>query len=187
MSHIISESGISVLDIGCGTASISQGLANRFPKSQFLGIEYDDFALEIASKNTRDLANITVMKGDVENLQDFYDNQFDFIFMYDVIHDLPRPHKALEEIYKVLKKDGSFTMVDCGFHSNPLDNVGSKTASMYYAIGMFICLPASMQSEPHIGYGPCWGIEEMEKALKKAKFDISNVVKDNHVYFHCTK
>ena len=185
-SLYISESGINVLDIGCGTASITQGFAKRFPITQFIGIEYDDIALEIASKNTENLSNLSVTKGDVENLQAFY-KQFDYVFMYDVLHDLPRPHKALEEIYKVVKKDGSFTMIDCAFHSNSVDNIGDKKATMYYSLGMFICLPSSMQSEPHIGYGPCWGMEEMEKAIKEAKFNVSSVVQDEHVYFHCTK
>ena len=127
------------------------------------------------------------MKGDAENLQASCDRQFDLVFMHDVLHDLPRPHKAIEEIYKVLKDDGSFTLIDGSFHSNPLDNVGDKEAAMYYSAGMFVCLPASMESEPHIGYGACWGMEEMEKALKEAKFDISRVVNGSYVYFHCTK
>ena len=183
----ISESGINALDIGCGTASITQGLAKRFPNTQFIGIEYDDFALEIASKTTQNLSNLTIMKGDVENLEASCDKQFDYIFMYDVLHDLPRPHKALEEIYKVLEDNGSFSMIDGSFHSKPLDNVGDKEAAMYYSMSMFVCLPASMQSEPYIGYGACWGMEEMEKALKEANFNVSSVVKGSYVYFHCTK
>ena len=186
-SFSISEAGINVLDTGCGTAIITTELAKRFPNTQFKGIEYDDFALEIASKNAQNLSNLTIIKGDVENLEAFYHKQFDYVFMYDVLHDLPRPHKALEEIYKVLKDDGCFTMIDEPFHSNPLDNVGDKEAAMNYSISMFICLPASMNSEPHIGYGTCWGIEEMEKALKMAKFNVTSDVKGSCVYFHCTK
>ena len=163
------------------------GLAKRFPNTRFTGLECDDYAIELASKNAQNLSNLTIMKGDAENLQVSCDKQFDWVFMHDVLHDLPRPHKVIEEIYKVLKDDGSYTLIDGSFQSNPLDHVGNKFATMCYSISMFICLPASMQSEPHIGYGACWGMDNIEKALKEAKFNVSSVVKGSYAYFYCTK
>ena len=127
------------------------------------------------------------MKGDVEKLQDSFNEKVDYVFMYDVLHDLPKPLKALEEIYKILKEDGSFTLIDGSAHSNAIDNIGDNDAILNYGFSLFVCLPASMQSEPYVGYGTCWGMEEMEKALNDAKYKVSSVIKGAYVYYHCTK
>ena len=127
------------------------------------------------------------MKGDIEHLQASIDEKVDYVFMYDVLHDLPKPHKALEEIYKVLKSDGSLTLIDSSAHSNALDNIGDNEAVLNYGFSLFVCLPASLQNESDIGYGTCWGMEEMERALKGAKFNASSLVEGPYVYYHCTK
>ena len=107
------------------------------------------------------------------------------------MHDLPDPCKALDEVYKVMKNDGSLTLVEKGCHSHPVDNIGNLGAAMYYSLSMLVCLPSSMAEEPHMGYGACWGVEEIEKALRGAKFKIegtssyaTNALK---VFFFCTK
>ena len=117
--------------------------------------------------------------------------QFDLVFVYDVLHDLPNPHRALEEIYKVLKDDGGLSLVETGFHSNPVDNVGDMSAAMYYSLSMMVCLPSSLSEESREGYGACWGKEEIEKAIGEANFKLqgksSLVVVGSKVFYYCTK
>ena len=127
------------------------------------------------------------MKGDIEQLQASIDEKVDYVFLYDVLHDLPKPHKALEEIYKVLKSDGSLTLIDSSAHSYALDNIGDNEAVLNYGFSLFVCLPASLQNGPDIDYGTCWGMEEMERALKEAKFNVSSLVEGPYLYYHCTK
>ena len=153
----ISESGINALDIGCGEASLIIGLAKRFPNTRFTGLECDDYAIELASENAQNVSNLTIMKGDAENLQASCDKQFDWVFMHDVLHNLPMPHKVIEDIYKVLKDDGYFTLIDGSFQSNPLDHVGDKVAAMCYSISMFIyvyllvCRVNPISATEHVG------------------------------------
>ncbi|XP_045204432.2 S-adenosylmethionine-dependent methyltransferase Rv2258c-like [Mercenaria mercenaria] len=187
------ESGIKVLDVGCGSGSYANVLAQRFPNSTFVGLDYSEVGVEKANrtKSKKGLTNITFTTGDAHNLPEEWTESFDFVFVYDVLHDLPNPHKALEQIYKVLKNDGYFSLIEIGFHSNPVDNAGDRSAAMYYACSSFICLPSSMTQEPRIGYGACWGREEIEKAIKQANFKISGksslIVIGTKAFFLCTK
>lgn len=191
--YTISESGIKVLDVGCGTGNYSNVLAQRFPNSTFIGLEYAEYAIETANqtKERNGLTNLTFTKGDAHCLPDEWAKTFDMVFVYGVLHDLPNPFKALEQIYKVLKDDGCFSLVEIGFHSNPVDNAGNSGAAMYYTLSSFICLPSSMTEEPHVGYGACWGMEEIEKALLEASFKIEGttpiVVLGAKQFFFCTK
>ena len=189
-----SESGISVLDVGCGSASLTSALAKRFPNSNFTGLDISERGLQVARESVEkyNLKNIQFVKGDCHNLRQYLSSQFDLVFMYGTLHDLPNPHKALEEIYNILKNDGSFTLFDCGFNSNPSDNIGNMRAAYFYGHSLLHCLPSSMMEEPHIGYGACWGIEEMETALTGAKLKISRRSLDKEPFppvaaYLCTK
>lgn len=187
------KSGIKVLDLGCGAGNYVTTMAQRFPKSTFIGLDYSEAGIKHGNKHKQEkgLTNVTFTQGDAHNLPDEWAESFDYVFVYDVLHDLPNPHKALGQIYKVLKKDGFFSLIELGFHSNPVDNADDKGAALYYAASTFICLQSSMSGEPHIGYGACWGRESIEKALLDANFKIngkSSLIEiDEEAFFLCTK
>ena len=165
-----------------------------FPKSNFTGLDISAKGLQLARETVEknSLENVQLIEGDCHRLTHYISSQYDLIFMYDTLHDFHNPHKALEEIYKSLNDDGSFTLFDVGFHSNPVDNVGNMRAAFFYGNSLLHCLPSSMLGEPHIGYGACWGMEEIEAAVSGAKFKITrrSLDKDSFVpmaAFNCTK
>ena len=136
------------------------------------------------------LDNITYVKGDAHNLPQEWTEKFDFVLVHDLLHDLPNPQKALTELYRVIKDDGAFALVEKGCHSNPVDNAGNMTAARYYTMSIFACLPCSLSEEPRIGYGTCWGVEEIEKAVLDAGFNIqykSVYAWMSKSFFFCTK
>lgn len=188
------ESGIAVLDIGSGSGNFILEIAKRYSHSHFTGLEYSEKALEMARGNVakETLSNVRFIKGDVHDLPDAWFGQFDWVCINDTLHDLHNPFKALDEIYTVMKGDGMFSVFDFGYNSNPDDNVGDMQAAMGYSISIGGCLPSSMKESPHVGYGTCWGKEEIEKAITGAKFKIQvqsicpGVVFPT-CFFHCTK
>lgn len=46
-------------------------------------------------------------------------NTYDVVLVYDVLHDLSNPFKALQEIYGVMKDDGCLSLYEIGVHGNP--------------------------------------------------------------------
>lgn len=183
-----------VLDLGCGPGNYSCALAERFPKSTFIGLDYSSKAVQIATgiQKEKGLKNVSFVEGDAHNLPTKWTEYFDMVFVYDVLHDIPDPLTCLEQIHKVMKVDGCFSLVDMGFHSDPLDNAGDMKASMFYTISTYICLASSLTEEPHIGYGAMWGVEEIEKVLLSKNFKIlgkggSLSLIGKKVFFFCAK
>ncbi|KAL3878394.1 hypothetical protein ACJMK2_030750 [Sinanodonta woodiana] len=168
------ESGIKVVDIGCASANISGAIAKLFTNSTFTGLEYTDSGVERAKENVRQkgISNMTIEQGDALNLPDSWTEQFDWVFVYDVIHDLPDPRKAFSEIRRILKNGGKFWVFETNAHSTHGDNVGNNDAAMFYTQSMLLCLPSSMLYPPYVGYGTCWGIEECEKALVESNLKV---------------
>ncbi|XP_052792883.1 S-adenosylmethionine-dependent methyltransferase Rv2258c-like [Mya arenaria] len=187
------EKGIKVLDLGCGPGNLTNILAQRFPKSTFFGLDPSDDALEIAKRDTADrsLSNVTYEKGDAHKLPEHWTANFDMVLVFDVLHDLPNPKKALEQIRRALKPDGFLSLVDFGFHSDPVDNAGDMMAAFSYSVSNFMCLANSMLEEPHTGYGACWGREEIQKTVLEAGFKMNSesslVIVKSKCFFYCTK
>lgn len=93
----------SILDLGCGTGYFTNQLANYFPQALSIGLDLAEGMLQQAKQYT----NIDYwLAGDAENLP-LADNSIDVVFSNLALqwcHDFPT---ALNEIYRVLKSQGS--------------------------------------------------------------------------------
>lgn len=99
---------MSLLDIGCGTGHIIQGLALH--NSLLVGMDISPAMLKIARDNTADLRNIIFVQGDGLNLP-FYDCTFDVVITRLADY-------SVEEAYRVLKKGGYFIEYGLGPHAD---------------------------------------------------------------------
>lgn len=192
MSALFADTGIQVLDLGCGTGNYVIALASRFPNSTFTALDYSSDALRLAREiqKQKGVSNVDFVEGNAQKLPEEWSEKFDMIFMKNVLHDLPDPFRTIEEVHRVLTKDGSYCLFEGGFSSDPTNNTGSMEASMNYALSIYICLASSLSEPPHVGYGAMWGEEKIEKALTQ-HFNISKIsftdLYGPEYLFHCVK
>ena len=187
------ESGIKVLDVGCGSGSPGLIMAAKFPRSEFYGFDISEEAITIAKEEAerRGLANAHFKVQDCANLDSEYKEYFHYVTAFDSIHDQAHPDKVLAESCKVLKKGGIFSLVDINSHSNVADNIGQPLSCLKYVVSLFHCMPVSLYFEDGKGLGTCWGKELATDMVKKAGFtgvDIRHVANDRfNVHILCTK
>lgn len=96
-------SGMRVLCIGCGTGEECQHLLELGAK-KVIGIDISEGLIKIAQKSYKRI-EFHVM--DMEKL-DFRDQSFDFAYSSLTLHYVKNWQKPLQEIYRVLKKSGTF-------------------------------------------------------------------------------
>lgn len=82
------------LDIGCGTGNFMKKVSP---------ISKNIYGIDPHTYNNSKHKNI--LEGEAENIP-FKDNMFDFISCFDVLEHLKDPNIAINEIYRILKKDG---------------------------------------------------------------------------------
>lgn len=109
--------GESLLDIGCGTATLLIIAKSQHPSSRIVGIDPDEKILRIARRKMSNGygLDIELIKAGAEQLP-FEDASFDVVVSSLVFHHLPTDIKkqALREIYRVLKPNGRLLLADFG-------------------------------------------------------------------------
>ncbi len=111
-----------VLDLGCGTATLTLLIKQIQPEAQVTGLDGDPKALEIArDKIAKSSLTITLDEGMAFNLP-YSDNSFDRVFSGLLFHHLTRKDKerTLKEVYRVLRPGGELHVADWGKASNVL-------------------------------------------------------------------
>ncbi len=163
------EAGIRVADLGCGAGHAVLTLAQRFPRSRFVG--YDLCAEPIAEANAlaaaRGLANARFEVRDLGAAP--IPGPFDWITTFDAVHDQADPAGLLASIRKALAPGGVYLMQDIAGSSCLEHNHATKLAPLFYAVSTVHCTPVSLaQGGP--GLGTMWGEELMLRMLATAGF-----------------
>lgn len=111
------KDGSSVLDVGCGSGRLARGLEKK--NIQYVGVDNSERLVGIAeslkykvksslpSPRLRQARKFYV--GDILDLSNIPENNFDYIFSVAVLHHIPGDDLrvvALQEMKKKLKKDG---------------------------------------------------------------------------------
>lgn len=97
------NSKIKILDVGCGVGIFSKILSDKGFK--VFGIDYSEDIINIAKKRPGN-ENIKFQVGNVYNLQ-FPDNFFDIVICSGVFQCISNSQKAILEIKRVLKPEGT--------------------------------------------------------------------------------
>ncbi len=111
-----------VLDLGCGTGTLTIAIAKVLPDAAVTGLDADAEALGIAaSKARRAGVELALHRGFSTDLP-FGDAQFDCVVSSLFFHHLAREAKiaTLREARRVLASGGSLHVADWGKPSNPL-------------------------------------------------------------------
>jgi ubiquinone/menaquinone biosynthesis C-methylase UbiE len=122
--------GNSVLDIGCGTATLTVMLKKYYPKAEITGLDIDPEVLEIArNKSQASGVNLNLIQGLSYELP-FPDNAFDYVFSSMMLHHLTTDNKkrTLQEAKRVLRPGGLLYIADFGKpHNLPMSLVSRFT------------------------------------------------------------
>jgi ubiquinone/menaquinone biosynthesis C-methylase UbiE len=100
--------GMSLLDCGCGLGSITNGFARFLPNGKVVGIDTENFLLNMAREDAaqKGLKNVHYQLGNILKLP-FPDNSFDVVFEHALFTYLsPYKEIALKEMLRVVKSGG---------------------------------------------------------------------------------
>ncbi|MFH1488839.1 MAG: class I SAM-dependent methyltransferase [Pseudomonadota bacterium] len=172
-------SGIRVCDLGCAEGTAVMLMAEAFPESQFVGIDFSGDAIAGARREAarKKLPNVVFEKLDAALLKERGDllESFDYVTAFDAIHDQTRPLDALISVHAVLKVGGLFSMVDIAAGSRLSENRDHPMGPFLYTVSLMHCMPVGLV-DGGAGLGMMWGRQKAVEMLKQAGFGTVQVL-----------
>lgn len=123
------QTGQHVLDLGCGTGTLTILVKRTHPGAVVFGLDADARALGIArDKAAKEGVSVALHRGMAHQLP-YPDNSFDRVLSCLMLHHLDTANKgrALREVFRVLRPGGEFHVADFGRPHNSLARLISLT------------------------------------------------------------
>ena len=156
------EAGARVADVGCGKGASTVLMAKAFPKSRFFGFDYHDKSIEGARESARreGLADRAVFNS--ATAKNFPGKEYDFVTVFDCLHDMGDPVGAAAHVRSSLAKDGTWMIVEPFANDELKDNI-NPIGRVYYSFSTLLCTPCSRSQE----VGLCLGAQAGEKRIRE--------------------
>jgi ubiquinone/menaquinone biosynthesis C-methylase UbiE len=100
-----------VVEIGCGTGSVTRVLAGRPGVAEAIGIDPSPVFVAKARELAGAAANVTFEEGDGRSLR-FADAEVDAVVLHTTLCHVPGPERVLSEAFRVLRPAGTLAVCD---------------------------------------------------------------------------
>jgi len=160
------ERGAKVADVGCGHGVSTLLMADAFPNSEFVGIDYHEASIVRARKETNGKKNV---RFEAARAQDFAGGDYDLVTMFDSLHDMGDPIGAVAHIRKVLATDGTLMLVEPAAGDSLPENL-NPVGRVYYAGSTHICVPTALNQEVGLALGAQAGAKRIGDVVRDSGF-----------------
>jgi len=166
------KSKMNVLDVGCGTGSISKDIANIVGENgKVTGIDNTENFILSGQKNYQSVANLELINIDLFDYNP--EEKYDLIVSARTLQWLSNPKEALLKMKSMLKPNGQISILD--YNHNAIDWVPSPPESMkeFYQIFLNWRKDAGMNNEI---------ADDLADLLKEVGFQSIEVINSDEFY-----
>lgn len=154
------EKGARVADVGCGKGASTILMAQTYPNSQFFGFDYHDKSIAGARESAR-RQGLHNVKFEIAPAKNYPGSNYDFVTVFDCLHDMGDPIGASSHVRKSLKNDGTWMIVE-PFANDTLEGNLNPVGRVYYSFSTLLCTPCSRSQE----VGLCLGAQSGEARIR---------------------
>jgi ubiquinone/menaquinone biosynthesis C-methylase UbiE len=137
-------------------------MAKAFPKSRFYGFDYHDKSIEAARESARKEGVSERVAFEVSKAKEYPGREYDFVAVFDCLHDMGDPVGAASHVLRSLGKDGTWMIVEPFAKDDLKDNL-NPVGRVYYSFSTLLCTPCSRSQE----VGLCLGAQAGEKRMRE--------------------
>ncbi|MBV8846350.1 MAG: methyltransferase domain-containing protein [Bryobacterales bacterium] len=162
------NNGGVALDVGCGSGRAVLTIASAFPKAEVHGYDAHSGSIERAQANAKAAGVEHRVHFEVVDCCKLPAERFDFISVFDVVHDSVDPLGLLKSIRGALKPAGTCLMVEVNVSNRLEDNI-NPMGRMMYAASTLYCMTVSLAHDG-AGIGALMGEEKARELARAAGF-----------------
>ena len=165
------EAGAYVADVGCGHGASTILLAQAYPASRFVGIDYHAGSIETARRRAEQAGVADRVTFEVAGAADYVGTGFDLVAFFDAFHDLGDPLAAARHARAALAPDGTVLLVE-PFAGDTVQENLNPIGRMYYGFSTMCCTPGSLSQPGRAGLGTQAGQAAIAAVLGEAGFGV---------------
>ena len=162
------EAGGSAADVGCGHGISTILMAQAFPASRFVGIDYHAESIATARERAAE-AGVANVEFHVAGADEIPGSGYDLVAFFDSFHDLGDPLAAARSAASVLAPDGRCMLVEPFAGDRVEDNL-HPVGRFYYAMSTLVCTPGSLSQPGRAGLGTQAGEARLAEVLRAGGF-----------------
>ncbi len=163
------EAGAKVADVGCGHGASTILMAEAFPESQFVGVDYHDASIERARELAAEAGVEDNVSFEVATAKEFGGTGYDLVAVFDCLHDMGDPVGASAHIHEALAADGAWLIVEPFAGDTVAENL-NPVGRIFYGASTMICTPASLDQEVGLALGAQAGEARLAEIIKQGGF-----------------
>lgn len=163
------QSGAKVADVGCGLGASTILMAQAYPRSMFFGFDYHAPSVQWAREAAEGAGVADRVQFEVSAAKNFPGADYDFVAMFDCLHDMGDPVGAAGHVLQALKSDGSWMIVE-PFANDRLEDNLNPVGRVFYSASTLICTPASRAQEVGRALGAQAGQARLGDVVNEAGF-----------------
>ena len=164
------EAGARVADVGCGKGASTILMAKAFPNSQFFGFDYHPQSIEAARESAKRAGVADRVTFEVSKAKEFPGRNYDFVAVFDCLHDMGDPVGAAAHVRQSLAQDGTWMIVEPFANDQLKDNL-NPVGRVYYSFSTLLCTPCSRSQEVALCLGAQAGEAKIRDVVTSAGFD----------------
>jgi SAM-dependent methyltransferase len=155
------QKGARMADVGCGKGASTILMAKAYPNSHFFGFDYHDKSIEGARETAKRENVADRVEFGVAKAKEYPGKDYDFVAVFDCLHDMGDPVGAAKHVLQSLSKDGTWMIVE-PFANNELKDNLNPVGRVYYSFSTLLCTPCSRSQE----VGLCLGAQAGEARIR---------------------
>jgi len=170
------DNGGRVADVGCGHGASAILMAQSFPKSKFVGIDYHESSIAVARERAQQAGVADQIRFEVATprLLASSKERFDLICFMDSLHDMGDPLEAVWASREAMAPEGALMLVEPFAKDRSEENVG-PVARMYYSASVGLCTQNALSQGGRYSLGAQAGAGQLIAILKDAGFRSARV------------
>jgi SAM-dependent methyltransferase len=146
------RAGARVADVGCGHGASTILMAEAYPESRFVGIDYHAASIATARARAAAAGLADRVHFEVAPAATYPGGGYDLVTMFDCLHDMGDPAGAAAHVRSSLAPDGTWMIVEPRASDRLEENL-NPVGRLFYCASTLICTPASLSQDGRAALG----------------------------------
>ena len=146
------ERGGHVADVGCGHGASAIIMAEAYPNSTLVGVDYHEHSIDVARERAEEAGVADHVSFEVATAKEYDGSEYDVVTMFDCYHDVGDPVGVAAHVRETLADDGTWLLVE-PFASDRVEDNLTPIGRVFYGFSTMFCTPNSLDqgADPALG------------------------------------